>query len=164
LAALHAFGLVAPQRRGARVLAGGVGLRLDLVVARTDARGLPRVREAGEQHVAVGLRQRPVLLGRGRLETVGVFPGRLLVGGGLGGGARGVGGPAVAAAGDGAGRRGEHDGAEDGAVVHAWAPCSAGSAASRPSIASATSSGCSITVMWPLPSSSTLRACGIFSA
>src|SRR3546814_5493995 len=73
----------------------------------------------------------------------------------LRGGARGVGGLAIAAAGHGGGGDGQQRGTEDGALVHAWAPCSTGAAASRPSIASATSPGCSITVMWPLPPSST---------
>src|SRR3546814_19599857 len=82
----------------------------------------------------------------------------------LRGGARGVGGLAIAAAGHGGGGDGQQRGTEDGALVHAWAPCSTGAAASRPSIASATSPGCSITVMWPLPPSSTLRACGIRAA
>src|SRR3546814_14264637 len=82
----------------------------------------------------------------------------------LRGGARGVGGLAIAAAGHGGGGDGQQRGTEDGALVHAWAPCSTGAAASRPSIASATSPGCSLTVMWPLPPSSTLRPCGLRSA
>src|SRR3546814_14384159 len=74
---------------------------------------------------------------------------------------RGVGGLAIAAAGHGGGGDGQQRGTEDGALVHAWAPCSTGAAESRPSIDSETSPGCSITVMWPLPPTSPLRPCGL---
>src|SRR5690606_30419947 len=101
------------------------------------------------------------------VEAVGVFLRRLFVGGGLGGGARGFGRFAVAAARErgGAEDHGQQCDARDAAdaKVHAWAPCLTGMA-SKSSMAPATSPGCSITVMWPLPPSSTLRACGVFSA
>src|SRR5690606_24372298 len=167
LAALHVLGLVAPQRRGTRVLALVRGLGLDLLVARAAALGLLGAGEAREQHVALRLGQRPVLPPHGVVEAVGVFLRRLLVGGRLGGGARGLGRLAVAAARQRGGPqgRGQQCDARNAAdaKVHAWAPGWTGMA-SRPSMASATSPGCSITVMWPLPSSSTLRACGILSA
>src|SRR3546814_12953960 len=82
----------------------------------------------------------------------------------LRGGARGVGGLAIAPAGHGGGGDGQQRGTEDGALVHAWAPCSTGAAASRPLIAPATSPGCSIPALWPLPTLSTIRARVIRSA
>src|SRR3546814_17094546 len=82
----------------------------------------------------------------------------------LRGGARGVGGLAIAAAGHGGGGDGQQRGTEDGALVHAWAPCSTGAAARRPSIAPATSPGCSITVMWPLPPGNTFSPLALRAA
>src|SRR3546814_15453640 len=72
LAAVDVLGLVAPQRGYARGYVRGGGLGLGCVVVRTDARGLLGVREAGEQHVAVGLDQRPVRSEERRVGKEGV--------------------------------------------------------------------------------------------